>query len=48
MAVDTQPGPQVADCSAPDPRAPGRRRVPVSEPVLARDGGLTTPARSGW
>jgi len=41
-----QPGSQPADCSGPDPR--GRRRVPVTEPVVARDPGQATPARSGW
>jgi hypothetical protein len=43
--------PQVSGCSSPDrghPGSPVRRRVPVSEPVVARDGGLAIPARSGW
>ena len=39
------------DCSGPDPSRPGRpsrRRVPTTEPVVARDSGVTAPARSGW
>ena len=43
--------PRVTGCSSPGqgrPGSPARRRVPASEPVVARDGGLTTPARSGW
>lgn len=43
--------PHVASCNGPDPDRPGRpsrRRVPATEPVISRDGGLATPARSGW
>lgn len=43
--------PRVRGCAGADrgaPRSPAERRGPLSEPVVARDGGLETPARSGW
>lgn len=43
--------PQAASCNGPSrggPGRPSRRRVPATEPVISRDGGLATPARSGW